>query len=159
MAMQVLANLLIGLLWVFFQDDWSVLTFFSGYLFGLLVIFILRRFLQTKFYLFTLHAMLKLLLIFIKEIIVSSFVVIGIIMKPKMNIKPGIFSMETTLEGAAEVTLLALLITLTPGSVVIEISHDNKIFYIHTMDIPDLSNAVIQSKDRFESAIKKVTRS
>jgi multicomponent Na+:H+ antiporter subunit E len=33
MAMQVLANLLIGLLWVFFQDDWSVLTFFSGYLF------------------------------------------------------------------------------------------------------------------------------
>jgi multicomponent Na+:H+ antiporter subunit E len=44
MAMQVLANLLIGLLWVFFQDDWSVLTFFSGYLFGLFVIFILRRF-------------------------------------------------------------------------------------------------------------------
>ncbi|MDD4565809.1 MAG: Na+/H+ antiporter subunit E [Eubacteriales bacterium] len=158
MAIQVLANLLIGLLWVFFQDDWSVLTFFSGYLFGLLVIFILRRFLPTKFYLFNLHAMIKLLFLFIVEIVVSSFVVIGIIIRPKMNIKPGIFSMETTLKGDIEVTLLALLITLTPGSVVVEISQDNKIFYIHTMDIPDLSNSVLQSKDRFENAIKKVTR-
>ncbi|HHU16920.1 MAG: Na+/H+ antiporter subunit E [Anaerovoracaceae bacterium] len=159
MAMQVLANLLIGLLWVFFQDDWSVLTFFSGYLFGLFVIFILRRFLPTKFYLFTLHAVFRLILLFITEIIVSSIVVISIIIRPKMNIKPGIFSMETTLKGDVEVTLLALLITLTPGSVVVEISEDNKIFYIHTMDIPDLSNSVLKSKDRFENAIKKVTRS
>lgn len=158
MPMQVLINLFIGLLWMFFQDDWGVLTFINGYLFGIFVIFIVRRFLPSKFYLFTLQAAVKLFLIFISELFTSSIVVIRKIIKPKLNIKPGIFSLETDLEGDMEVTLLALLITLTPGSVVMEVSHDNKIFYIHTMDIPEQSDSVLRSKNRFEEAIKKVTR-
>jgi len=158
MPVQVLVNLFIGVLWMFLQDDWSVLTFFSGYLFGLFVLFILRRFLKDKFYLFTLYAVVQLLFIFIHEIFVSSLLVISKIIKPKLDIKPGIFSFETSLEGDMEVTLLALLITLTPGSVVMEISPDNKIFYTHTMDIPEMSKAVLASKEKFERAIKKVTR-
>ncbi|WP_031513333.1 Na+/H+ antiporter subunit E [Desulfofalx alkaliphila] len=158
MPIQVLINLFIGFLWMFFQDSWSALTFLGGYTFGLLVIFILRRFFPTKFYLFTLYAALRLFLIFMYELFMSSILVIRKIITPKINIKPGIFSFKTTLESDIEVTLLALLITLTPGSVVMEISSDNKILYVHTMDMPELSIAVIQSMDRFEEAIKKVTR-
>jgi len=66
--------------------------------------------------------------------------------------------LNTSLEGEVEVTLLALLITLTPGSVVIEISPDNKVLYVHAMDIPELSDGVRQSQIRFEKAIKRVTR-
>jgi multicomponent Na+:H+ antiporter subunit E len=66
--------------------------------------------------------------------------------------------METSLESDLEVTLLSLLLTLTPGSVVMEVSHDNKVLYIHAMDIPELSDLVLRSRDRFEEAIKKVTR-
>ncbi|MDD4335072.1 MAG: Na+/H+ antiporter subunit E [Desulfotomaculaceae bacterium] len=158
MALQVLINLFIGFLWMFLQDDWSVLSFFSGYLFGLFVLFILARFISAKYYLFTLQAVVNLFLIFICELFLSSILVIGKTIKPKIDIKPGIFSLETSLQGDAEVTLLALLITLTPGSVVVDISRDNKVFYIHAMDIPELSDAVLKSKSKFEDAIKKVTR-
>lgn len=158
MAMQVLANLSIGALWMFFQDDWSVLTFFSGYLFGLLVIFMLRRFLPTKFYPITLLAIINLLFVFIYELVSSSILVIRQVMRPKINIAPGIFTLETELESDVEITLLAMLITLTPGSVVMEISPNGKIFYIHAMDIPESSDAVLRSRDKFEAAIKKVTR-
>ena len=158
MPMQVLINIIIGVLWMFFQDNWSVLTFSGGYLLGLFILFILRRFLPDKFYLFTLQAMVELLLIFIYELIISSILVIGKIIAPEINIRPGIFAFETSLEGDVEVTLLSMLITLTPGSVVVEVSHDNKILYVHAMDIPELSDAVLRSKDRFEKAIKKVTR-
>lgn len=158
MALQVLINLFTGFLWMFFQDDWSVLSFFSGYLFGLFVLFILRRFFATKYYLFTMQAVVQLFLLFIYELFTSSILVIGKTIKPKIDIKPGIISLETSLQGDIEVTLLALLITLTPGSVVVEISPDNKVFYIHAMDIPELSDAVLKSKIKFEEAIKKVTR-
>lgn len=158
MPMQVLANLFIAFLWMFFQNDWSVLTFLGGYIIGLLVIFILRRFLTTKFYLFTLYAVIRLICIFAYEIFVSSIMVIRKIIQPKMDIKPGIIATKTDLETDIEVTLLAMLITFTPGSVVMEISSDNKVLYFHTIDIPDISNAVLQSKTRFEEAIKKVTR-
>jgi multicomponent Na+:H+ antiporter subunit E len=158
MPMQVLVNLLIGVIWMFLQDDWSVLTFFSGYLFGLLVLYILRRYLPTKFYLVTLLAIVQLFFVFIYELFTSSILVIRQILRPKINITPGIFTLETELEGDLEVTLLALLLTLTPGSVVVEVTSDSKKFYIHAMDIPESSNAVLLSKAKFEKAIKKVTR-
>ena len=147
------------LLWVFLQDTWNVLTFFSGYLFGLLVLFILRRYLSTKFYLETLFYVVKLFLVFIYELFTSSILVIRQVIRPKINITPGIFTLETDLEGDLEITLLALLLTLTPGSVVVEVSSDNKLFYIHAMDIPESSDAVLRSTSKFEEAIKKVTRS
>ncbi|NLM21076.1 MAG: Na+/H+ antiporter subunit E [Peptococcaceae bacterium] len=158
MPMQVLINLFIGFLWMFFQDDWSALTFLSGYLFGIFVLFILRRFFPSKFYLLTLYAAVRLLLIFMREVLISAVLVIREIIRPQIRIKPGIMAIETSLETDVEVTLLALLITLTPGSVVVEITHDKNIFYTHVMDVPELSYAVLQSKDRFEEAIKKVTR-
>lgn len=157
--MQVLINLFIGMLWMFLQDNWSVLTFFSGYLFGLLVLFILRRYLSTKFYLITLLAIVKLFLVFIHELFTSSILVIRQVIRPKINVTPGIFTLETELKGDLEVTLLALLLTLTPGSVVVEVSPDSKKFYIHAMDIPESSDAVLRSQIRFEDAIRKVTRS
>jgi multicomponent Na+:H+ antiporter subunit E len=159
MPMQVLVNLFIGIIWMFLQDDWSVLTFFGGYLFGLLVLFILRRYLPTKFYLVTLLAIIQLFLVFIYELLTSSILVIRQVTRPRINVTPGIFTLETELEGDLEVTLLALLLTLTPGSVVVEVASNNKKFYIHAMDIPESSDAVLLSTIKFEKAIKKVTRS
>ncbi|WP_342429393.1 Na+/H+ antiporter subunit E [Neobacillus sp. FSL H8-0543] len=159
MPMQVLINLLIGVIWMFLQDHWSVLTFFSGYLFGLLVLFILRRYFPTKFYIVTLLAIVNLFIVFIYELVTSSVAVIREIIRPRIIITPGIFTLETDLEGDLEVTLLALLLTLTPGSVVVEVSSNNKLFYIHAMDIPESSEAVLRSQSKFEKAIKKVTRS
>lgn len=158
MPMQVLLNLLIGFMWMFFQDHWSMLTFLSGYCFGLFVLFLLRRFFSTKFYPITLFYVVNLIIVFMYELFASSVLVIKQILRPKLNISPGIFTLETDLETDLEITLLAMLITLTPGSVVTEISHDGKRFYIHAMDIPESSNAVLRSQKKFEAAIKKVTR-
>ena len=39
-----------------------------------------------------------------------------------------------------------------------EVSDDGKVLYVHAMDIPESSDAVIKSKNAFEKAIKDVTR-
>ncbi|AYV68576.1 Na+/H+ antiporter subunit E [Niallia circulans] len=158
MPMQILINLLIGIIWMFLQDTWNVLTFFTGYLFGILVLFILRRYLSTKFYLETFFAVVKLFFVFIEQLFTSSVVVIRQITRPRLNISPGIFSLETELEGELEVSLLALLMNLTPGSVVVEVTSDNKKFFIHAMDIPAQKESIFRSKEKFEKAIKRVTR-
>jgi multicomponent Na+:H+ antiporter subunit E len=158
LPIQLLTNLAVALLWMFFQDQWSILSFFSGYLVGLLIVFSMRRFFPTRFYLLSLLAILKLLLVFIRELVSSSVLVVQQVVRPKVNITPGIFSLETELEGDLEVTLLSLLISLTPGSVVVEVSDNGKVLYIHAMDIPESSDSVIRSKNAFEKAIKDVTR-
>ncbi|WP_197028339.1 Na+/H+ antiporter subunit E [Bacillus sp. EB01] len=158
MAMQVLTNLFIALLWAALQEDWSVLTFFSGYLVGILVLFLMRRFLPDNFYLITFLNIIKLFFVFIQELFTSSYLVIRQVIRPKLNITPGIFTVKTDLETDTEVTLLSLLLTLTPGSVVIKVSDDGQTLYVHAMDIPESSESVLKSKLRFENYIKKVTR-
>ena len=158
MPIQLLINIFIALLWMFLNDAWSILSLFTGYLVGLVVIFSMRKFFPTRFYIITLFAVVKLFFVFSRELISSSVLVIRQVLRPKLNITPGIFTMKTELEGEWEITLLALLLSLTPGSVVLEVSPDNKTFYIHAMDIPASSNAVLQAKDSFEKAIREVTR-
>src|SRR5690625_7651476 len=80
----------------------------------------MRRFFGGQFYLIRLYSIIKLLFLFISELLQSSVVVIRHILSPKINIEPGIFTYKTVLKSDWEVTTLALLLTLTPGSVVME---------------------------------------
>ncbi len=158
MPVQLLINLLIAFLWMFLQDSWNFISFLGGYLVGLFILFSMRRFYKERYYLITLLAVIKLMIVFISELISSSVLVVRQIMKPKLDITPGIFKMNTELETDTEVALLSLLLTLTPGSVVMEITPDGKTLYIHALDIPESSDAVIKSTKVFEKAIKDVTR-
>lgn len=143
---------------MFFQDEWKFLTFLSGYIVGILILFFIRRFFQKPFYLFLVWAVLKLLFVFIRELISSGIVVMRQVLRPKINITPGIFRLDPDLEGDLEITLLSLLICLTPGSVVMEVTPDSKSLYVHAMDIPESKNSVLKSQKIFERAIKDVTR-
>ncbi len=98
------------------------------------------------------------MLIFNRELISSSVLIIRQILSPKLNFTPGIFTYETKLKGDWEITALSLLIMLTPGSVVVEISPSNNVFYIHAMDVPESKNAVLRALTKFEKAIMEVTR-
>ncbi|WP_026909055.1 Na+/H+ antiporter subunit E [Paucisalibacillus globulus] len=158
MPFQILVNIFIAFLWMFFQDEWNFLSFLSGYFVGLIILFFMRRFFQKPFYIFFVWAALKLLFVFTRELISSAIVVIGQILRPKINITPGIFRIDTDLEGDVEITLLSLLICLTPGSVVMEVTPDGKSLYVHAMDIPDSKESVLKSQIIFERAIKDVTR-
>ncbi|HHU85880.1 MAG: Na+/H+ antiporter subunit E [Pelotomaculaceae bacterium] len=158
MSIQLVLNISIAFLWMLLNDQWSSMNFLSGYIIGLALIFIMRRFFPTPFYLKKLLAMVKLLLVFLEELILSSIFVIQKVINPKMDFAPGIFSLETHMEGDWEITALAMLITLTPGSVAMEVSPDGKILYVHAIDIPDAKRTVIKSINAFEKAIMEVTR-
>ena len=101
---------------------------------------------------------IKLLLLFIKELIVSSAAVLIHIVRPKLAMRPGIFALHTELKSNAEVTLLSCLICLTPGTLTLDVDQDGSILYIHAMDIEDAELLSKQIKDTFEKAIMEVTR-
>jgi multicomponent Na+:H+ antiporter subunit E len=143
---------------MFLSNDYSSLTFSKGFFFGGLIIFALRRFFDHRFYLLNVIAIIKLLFIFLSELVKSNIAVLKVILVPKLTIRPGIFALETELEKDWEITILSNLITLTPGTLVLEVSEDNKTLYIHAMDIDDVEQAKLDIKNTFEKAIKEVSR-
>ncbi|RLQ96505.1 Na+/H+ antiporter subunit E [Falsibacillus albus] len=158
MAFQILLNFFLAFLWMFLQNSFNSTGFFVGYLLGLLIICGLRRFFQSRFYLLRVGAVVNLLFIFLKELVMANWAVFKVILKPKLDMQPGIFAMPTTLESKWEVTVLANLITLTPGTFVVDVSADNKILYIHAMDVPDVEDAITDIRESFEKAIMEVSR-
>lgn len=158
MALQILFNLLIAFLWMLLNNNSSGSSFIVGYVLGIAILLILRKSWAQPFYLRRVWAIFKLLLIFIRELIISSFVVIGHIIRPKLAIRPGIFAYETRLTSAWEVTLLSNLICLTPGTLTLDVSGDGKTLYIHAIDIEDAGQLTEQIRGTFEQAIMEVRR-
>ncbi|WP_047985530.1 Na+/H+ antiporter subunit E [Ornithinibacillus californiensis] len=158
MPFQILINIFIAFLWMFFQDEWRFLSFLSGYIVGILILFFMRRFFNKPLYVFFVWAAIKLLYVFSYELLGSAILVIRQVLRPKINITPGIFRIDTDLEGDVEITLLSLLICLTPGSVVMEVTPNGKSLYVHAMDVPESKESVLKSQLIFERAIKDVTR-
>lgn len=159
MAFQILLNLFLAFLWMLFESSTSLSTFVIGYLLGLLIIFLMRNLFNSRFYLLRVIALIKLIFIFLKELILSNIAVLKVVLRPKLTIAPGIFSLETNLTKEWEVALLSNLITLTPGTLVVKVSPNNKTLYIHAMDIDDVGEAAESIRNSFEKAIMEVSRS
>ena len=139
------------------QDKWSFPSFFAGYLVGIVILFCVRRFFAKSFYLGKAFSLVKLLYVFFRELVSSTILVMKQVTRSRIDVKPGIFALKTSLKGEWEIPILALLLSLTPGSVVIEISPDKKTFFIHAMDMEESKKSIIHAKNVFEKAIKEVT--
>lgn len=158
MAFQIVLNIVLAFLWMFIKVSPDPISFIKGYLFGLLIIFVLRRFFNSRFYLFRLWSFIKLILIFFRELLLSNIAITKIVLKPKLDMSPGIFALETDLTKAWQITLLSSLITLTPGTLVISISEDNKILFVHAINIGEIETEINNIKNTFERAILEVSR-
>lgn len=158
MAFQLLLNFFIALVWMFMSTSFTASTFIIGFLIGLLLIIMTRRFFTERLYIWRLWATFKLVLLFFKELILSNISVLQVILRPKLNLQPMIFALPTDLEHDWEITLLSSLITLTPGTMVLYVSDDQRTLYIHAIDVDDVDDAIDSIKNTFEKAIKEVSR-
>ncbi|MGC5771765.1 Na+/H+ antiporter subunit E [Paenibacillus pabuli] len=158
MAFQIVLNLIIAFVWMFLNNAWNGVGFLTGYLLGLLLIGGMRRFFPQRFYIVRVWAIIKLIALLFRELVRASIEVIRQIVKPKLDIQPGIFSYQTQLSSDWEVTLLCLMISLTPGSLPLEISGNQRKLYIHALDIKDEQKMSDDIKNTFEKAIMEVTR-
>ncbi|WP_169972740.1 Na+/H+ antiporter subunit E [Tautonia rosea] len=67
------------------------------------------------------------------EMIVCNLIMARDVLRPAPKLTPAIFALEVPGLGPAGTTLLANLITLTPGSLVIDFDPDHETLYIHTI--------------------------
>ena len=76
---------------------------------------------------------------------------------PKMPIKPGIVKIKTTLKTESGITALANSITLTPGTLTVDLTDDG-FLYIHWINVKsdDIEQATKYIAQRFEWFLKKI---
>lgn len=102
--------------------------------------------------------MLSLFVLFIKELALSAWKVAVLVASPKMVLKPGIFAFPLTVDRDFEITLLANLITLTPGTLSVDVSEDRRVLYVHALDCSDPVGTRRDIANGFEKKIMEAFR-
>ncbi|MFJ7951180.1 Na+/H+ antiporter subunit E [Lysinibacillus sp. NPDC096418] len=159
MAFQVMLNFILAFVWMFLSSNFTAAGFIVGFILGVIIILIMQRFFTSRLYLARVWAIIKLSLLFLKELILANIQVLKVVLKPELDMQPAFFAYPTVLTQDWEITLLSSLITLTPGTVVVHVSDDAKTLYIHAIDIDDVDEAVASIKNSFEKAILEVSKS
>lgn len=95
---------------------------------------------------------------FLWEVIKANLDVAYRVLHPKLPINPGIVKVKTTLKSDTALTFLANSITLTPGTLSVDIDRDNGVLYIHWIDVKakDVESATKIIVTRFEKILKKI---
>ena len=101
---------------------------------------------------------LALIGLFIKELILSALSVAWLVIQPRPRLRPGIIAYPLTLTTDAGITLLANMITLTPGTLSIDVSDDRRTLYIHAIDVTDREALIGPVAAGFETKILGVLR-
>jgi multicomponent Na+:H+ antiporter subunit E len=129
----------------------SVASAICSAIFGRYYFHSVYKFLQPQRYFW----FLVYLVIFIWECIKANFDVAYRVLHPAMPIKPGIVKVKTTLKSGFAKTLLANSITMTPGTITVDIIDDD--FYIHWIYVYSDDPAVYTDRitGKFEKYIKR----
>ncbi|MBN1540650.1 Na+/H+ antiporter subunit E [candidate division KSB1 bacterium] len=95
---------------------------------------------------------------FIWEMIKANVHVAYLVIHPRVPIKPGIIKIKTNLSRETALTVLANSITLTPGTLTIDIDPAKKILYIHWIDVQSttVEESTRQIGGRFEAILMEV---
>jgi len=101
-----------------------------------------------------------LAIFYLKELCVASLRVAYDVVTPRDHMKPAVIAVPLDATTDLEITLLANFITLTPGTLSIDVSEDRKTLYIHEVYVTEGDNDRIikQIKNGFERRILKITR-
>ena len=102
-----------------------------------------------------------LILFYFQELVLASLRVAYEVLTPQRHMRPGIVAVPLDAETDLEITLLANFITLTPGTLSIDVSEDRKTLYIHEVYLKGGDTDLVkrQIKEGFEKKILKITRS
>jgi multicomponent Na+:H+ antiporter subunit E len=101
---------------------------------------------------------LKLSGLLLVELILGALRVAWLAVQPVPKLRPGIIAYPLTVTSDAEITLLANMITLTPGTLTIDVSEDRRTLYIHAIDIDSRERLVGAIAAGFETRVLEAFR-
>ena len=133
---------LIAIGWCFLQGEITLGNIILGGLLGIAVLSISLSFNKMGSSLNQLIALVRLLLFIIKELIISSLRIAWDILTPTVYARPRIVRIPIDDLNDIAITILANAISLTPGSLALEVNSDHQILYVHLMYAEDRDTAV-----------------
>ncbi|MEX1024794.1 MAG: Na+/H+ antiporter subunit E [Planctomycetota bacterium] len=139
-------NLAVAIAWCALTGSFTLSNLGVGFLLGLLAIAISHT--GGSAYAARILNVARFLVVFLRELVVANLTLALQILNPRIRFRPAIIAIDLAARTDGEITAVANTISLTPGSLSIDISADRRRLYVHVLDVDDA--------DRIRQRIKQV---
>ncbi len=151
-----LINIMLSIAWAALLGEFSTVNMISGFVFGYFMLWLMQSIWGTTNYSRKLWRIIIFVAYFLKELMIANVRVAYSVLAPNNQMRPGIAAIPLDIKSDAEITMLANLITLTPGTLSLDVSDDRKVLYVHGIHIYDLDEFKQDIKNGFERRVREV---
>ena len=151
-------NAVLALGWAAFFGHFSAASLLGGFALGYATLWLVRPLYGETDYFRRFWKVVGLGLYFLKELVVSSVRVVAVVLAPGQRSRAGMIALPLDVSAPAEITVLANLISLTPGTLSVEVSEDRRVLYVHSMFLDDPDDLRRELKSGLERRVLEAFR-
>jgi multicomponent Na+:H+ antiporter subunit E len=151
-------NLLLSFIWVALTGSLYYSNFLFGFLIGFFILWIMNRQETDRRYFNKVPKTIGFLFYFLYEMIAANVQVAYDVVTPNYFFKPGIIRYPLEAVTDIEINLLSSIISMTPGTLILDISEDKKFLFIHVMYLKNQEHFITQIKKGFEHRLLEILR-
>lgn len=141
-------NIILALSWAALTGNFSAMNLVLGHLVGFGALWIASPMFAEGGggYFKRVFRWIRLIVMFHYELLASSLGVVWDVLTPRHRARPGIVAVPLNVKSEAEVLLVTNLISLTPGTLSLDVTEDCNTLYVHAMfaDDPEAIRAQIE---------------
>ncbi len=143
---------------------WAAITQFSmanllvGFVLGYLILWASPSVSQRTTYFLRAGQLAGFVLFFFRELVLATLRISHDVLTPTHRMAPAVLAIPLDARTDGEITFLALVVSLTPGTLALDVSSDRRVLYIHAMYAADPEAVRRDIKQGFERRILELLR-
>jgi len=151
-------NIILALIWAAIAGEFTAASLLSGFVLGYIIISLtLRHVPAFAGYVQRVPRIIRFCIFFVRELVASNLRVAHDVVTPTDYMRPAIICYRLQANTDGEITLFANLLSLTPGTLSLDVSTDRKALYIHVMYLDDLADTCRRIQE-FENRVLEMLR-
>lgn len=149
-------NLFLALIWAAATGNFQPFNLLLGFGLGFIIIYFYQRVAGQSEYVHRAWQIVLFVGFFIAELFKANLRVALDVVTPSHDMRPGVVAIPLTVKTDLQITLLANVISLTPGTLSLDVSDDRSVLYIHSMYVDDPDELRHEIKAGFERRVLEV---
>ncbi len=155
----LLANILLAVAWGALQGQLSLANLVVGYVIGYAVLAAMARgAVIPNTYTLKVGGVFSLAGFLLVAFVIANIRMAIDVLRFRQRLSPGIVAVPLDAQDDYEILLLAILINLTPGTIVVDVSDDRNTLYLHVMHLDDPEAIRSEIKNSFERRVLELLR-
>jgi multicomponent Na+:H+ antiporter subunit E len=153
-----ISNILLSLVWLGLTGQFTPVNFIIGFSLAYVLLWLTLGTGRKETYFKKVWQVIGFVIYFSWEFLTANFRVVLEILTPAHNMRPGIVAVPLDARTDLEIAAFANLITLTPGTLSLEVSADKSVLFVHAMYIYDAGDFKKHLKQGLERRLMEVMR-